>query len=97
MAVMGLNSRQWPEAAMIMVLFTIAELIEAKSLDRARNAIGSLMNEFDSQNCNGPTISMNDDTLRLPSPEQRHGQHIAYDDDLVKAMVQWVDNFLNTR
>jgi len=26
-----------------MVLFTIAELIEAKSLDRARNAIGSLM------------------------------------------------------
>lgn len=34
---------QWPEAAMVMVLFTIAELIEAKSLDRARNAIGSLM------------------------------------------------------
>lgn len=33
----------WPEAAMVMVLFTIAELIEAKSLDRARNAIGSLM------------------------------------------------------
>jgi Cd2+/Zn2+-exporting ATPase len=30
---------QWPEAAMVMVLFTIAELIEAKSLDRARNAI----------------------------------------------------------
>ncbi|WP_312059051.1 cation transporter, partial [Pantoea septica] len=26
---------QWPEAAMVMVLFTIAELIEAKSLDRA--------------------------------------------------------------
>jgi Zn2+/Cd2+-exporting ATPase len=35
--------RQWPEAAMVMVLFTIAELIEAKSLDRARNAIKSLM------------------------------------------------------
>lgn len=34
---------QWPEAAMVMVLFTIAELIEAKSLDRARNAIESLM------------------------------------------------------
>ncbi len=34
---------QWPEAAMVMVLFTIAELIEAKPLDRARNAIGSLM------------------------------------------------------
>lgn len=34
---------QWPEAAMVMVLFTLAELIEAKSLDRARNAIGGLM------------------------------------------------------
>ncbi|CAE6798774.1 Cadmium-transporting ATPase [Paraburkholderia aspalathi] len=35
--------QQWPEAAMVMVLFTIAELIEAKSLDRARNAIRGLM------------------------------------------------------
>jgi Zn2+/Cd2+-exporting ATPase len=35
--------RQWPEAAMVMVLFTIAELIEAKSLDRARNAIQGLI------------------------------------------------------
>ncbi len=35
--------QQWPEAAMVMVLFTIAELIEARSLDRARNAITGLM------------------------------------------------------
>ncbi|MDE2416932.1 MAG: cadmium-translocating P-type ATPase [Burkholderiales bacterium] len=34
---------QWPEAAMVMVLFTLAELIEAKSLDRARNAIQGLL------------------------------------------------------
>ncbi|MGF6769603.1 Cd2+/Zn2+-exporting ATPase [Paraburkholderia sp. GAS199] len=34
---------QWPEAAMVMTLFTLAELIEAKSLDRARNAIQGLM------------------------------------------------------
>ncbi|MGF6550708.1 heavy metal translocating P-type ATPase [Paraburkholderia youngii] len=34
---------QWPEAAMVMVLFTIAELIEARSLDRARDAIEGLM------------------------------------------------------
>ncbi|UXZ46288.1 heavy metal translocating P-type ATPase [Pseudomonas soli] len=34
---------QWPEAAMVMVLFTVAELIEARSLDRARTAIGGLM------------------------------------------------------
>lgn len=35
--------RQWPEAAMVMVLFTLAEWLEAKSLDRARNAIRSLV------------------------------------------------------
>lgn len=35
--------RQWPEAAMVMVLFALAEVIEAKSLDRARNAIRSLL------------------------------------------------------
>ncbi len=29
----------WAEAAMVMVLFTLAEAIEARSLDRARNAI----------------------------------------------------------
>ncbi|MBC8723234.1 heavy metal translocating P-type ATPase [Paraburkholderia sp. 31.1] len=34
---------QWPEAAMVMVLFTIAELIEVRSLDRARNAIEGLL------------------------------------------------------
>jgi Cd2+/Zn2+-exporting ATPase len=34
---------QWPEAAMVMVLFAAAELIEAKSLDRARHAIERLM------------------------------------------------------
>ncbi len=34
---------QWPEAAMVMFLFTVAELIEARSLSRARNAIGSLL------------------------------------------------------
>lgn len=35
--------RQWPEAAMVTVLFALAELIEAKSLDRARNAIRKLV------------------------------------------------------
>ncbi len=34
---------EWPEAAMVMVLFALAEVIEARSLDRARNAIQSLM------------------------------------------------------
>jgi Cd2+/Zn2+-exporting ATPase len=34
---------QWPEAAMVMALYAIAEVIEARSLDRARNAIRGLM------------------------------------------------------
>ncbi|WP_374694528.1 heavy metal translocating P-type ATPase [Hydrogenophaga pseudoflava] len=35
---------QWPEAAMVMALYAIAELIEARSVDRARNAIKGLLN-----------------------------------------------------
>jgi Zn2+/Cd2+-exporting ATPase len=34
---------QWPEAAVIIFLFALAEVIEELSLDRARNAIGHLM------------------------------------------------------
>lgn len=33
----------WPEAAMVMVLFALAEVIEARSLERARNAIRALL------------------------------------------------------
>lgn len=34
---------QWPEAAMVMALYSIAELIEARSVDRARDAIKGLL------------------------------------------------------
>ncbi len=34
---------QWPEAAMVMALYAIAELIEAKAVDRARTAIKGLL------------------------------------------------------
>jgi Cd2+/Zn2+-exporting ATPase len=34
---------QWPEAAMVMALYSLAELIEARSVERARNAITSLL------------------------------------------------------
>jgi Cd2+/Zn2+-exporting ATPase len=34
---------QWPEAAMVMALYAIAEAIEARAVDRARNAIKSLL------------------------------------------------------
>ena len=33
---------QWPEAAMVMALYAVAELIEARSADRARHAIQGL-------------------------------------------------------
>lgn len=33
----------WPEAAMVIFLFAVAELIESYSLERARNAVRSLM------------------------------------------------------
>ncbi len=34
---------QWPEAAMVMALYAIAELIEARSVERARHAVQSLL------------------------------------------------------
>ncbi|MGM9488087.1 heavy metal translocating P-type ATPase [Ideonella sp. YS5] len=34
---------QWPEAAMVMALYAIAEMIEARAVDRARNAVKGLM------------------------------------------------------
>jgi Cd2+/Zn2+-exporting ATPase len=34
---------QWPEAAMVMALYAIAEMIEARAVDRARNSIKGLL------------------------------------------------------
>lgn len=34
---------EWPEAAMVMALYSLAELIEARSVERARNAIAGLL------------------------------------------------------
>jgi len=34
---------EWPEAAMVMALYAIAEMVEARSVDRARSAIQTLM------------------------------------------------------
>lgn len=34
---------EWPEAAMVMALYSLAELIEERSVDRARNAIKTLL------------------------------------------------------
>lgn len=43
-AVVGaLSIQEWPEAAMVTFLFAVAELIEAKSVDKARDAIRTLL------------------------------------------------------
>ena len=34
---------QWPEASMVMLLFTVSEIIEEKAIDRSRKAVQSLM------------------------------------------------------
>lgn len=34
---------QWPEAAMVMALYALAELIEARAVDRARDAVRTLL------------------------------------------------------
>ena len=57
---------QWPEAAMVMALYSIAELIEALAVDRARNAIQGLMalapEEADIRQSNGSwtTVALDD-------------------------------------
>ena len=57
---------QWPEAAMVMALYAIAEWIEARSVDRARNAIQGLMalapEEADVRQADG-------NWLRMPSAQ----------------------------
>jgi Cd2+/Zn2+-exporting ATPase len=79
---------QWPEAAMVMVLFTVAELIEAKSLDRARNAIESLMQLTPEQ----ASVRQSDGGWRLTSLDAiplgavvrvKPGERIALDGEVV--------------
>lgn len=80
---------QWPEAAMVMFLFTIAELIEARSLDRARNAISGLMQLTPEQ----ATVRQQDGNwLEMPAADValdaivrvRPGERIALDGVLVE-------------
>ncbi|MFM0670788.1 heavy metal translocating P-type ATPase [Paraburkholderia sediminicola] len=80
--------RQWPEAAMVMVLFTIAELIEAKSLDRARNAIQGLMQltpeQASVQQPDGSWRSMDLKAITLGAVVRvKPGERIALDGEIV--------------
>ncbi|WP_415772065.1 heavy metal translocating P-type ATPase [Pseudomonas sp. LB3P38] len=79
---------QWPEAAMVMFLFTVAELIEAKSLDRARNAIGGLMQmtpeQATVQQTDGSWIERDVKTIELGARVRvRPGERIGLDGEVV--------------
>ncbi len=79
---------QWPEAAMVMFLFTVAELIEAKSLDRARNAIQNLMQlapeKATVQQVDGSWIEVEAKSVAVGSVVRvRPGERIALDGVLV--------------
>nr|WP_311530177.1 heavy metal translocating P-type ATPase [uncultured Ralstonia sp.] len=56
----------WPEAAMVMVLFALAEVIEAKSLDRARHAIRGLLDLAPEQ----ATVQQSDGTWQEVNAKQ---------------------------
>ena len=79
---------QWPEAAMVMVLFTIAELIEVKSIDRARNAIAGLLSLAPDtatvQQLDGSWQSVNADAIQVDQIVRvKPGERIALDGKIV--------------
>ena len=79
---------QWPEAAMVMFLFALAEVIEAKSLDRARNAIRGLMDlapeDATVRQADGAWVAMPAKTVALGAMVRvRPGERIALDGEIV--------------
>lgn len=79
----------WPEAAMVMVLFTLAEFIEAKSLARARNAISQLMELTPEQvtvlSDDGQWLVVNADQIKLGDRVRvKPGERIGLDGTITK-------------
>ncbi|WP_242460845.1 heavy metal translocating P-type ATPase [Burkholderia cenocepacia] len=79
---------QWPEAAVVIWLFGIAEMIEALSLDRARNAIRKLMDLAPEsalvRQPDGQWREVKADTVALGSVVRvRPGERIALDGEVV--------------
>ncbi|MGU9991426.1 heavy metal translocating P-type ATPase [Bordetella avium] len=78
---------QWPEAAMVMFLFNVAELIEARALDRARNAVRGLMDlapqTAHRQNSDGSWSDVPATQLRIGDAIRvRPGERIAADGEI---------------
>lgn len=80
---------QWPEAAMVMALYAIAELIEARAVDRARNAIQGLValtpDTVDMQQADGTWASISATAVPLQAVVRvRPGERIALDGTVSK-------------
>ncbi|KAB0543004.1 heavy metal translocating P-type ATPase [Kerstersia gyiorum] len=83
---------QWPEAAMVMFLFTLAELIEERSLERARNAVRTLMDiapeTVDVQQADGSWLSREAAQVPVGSlVRARPGERIALDGEIVEGQA----------
>ncbi len=83
---------QWPEAAMVIVLFTLAEYIETLSLQRARNAIGGLLSlaptTAEVQQSDGSWQTVNADEVLLNNIVRvKPGQRIALDGEITSGQT----------
>ncbi len=80
---------QWPEAAMVMALYAIAELIEARAVDRARNAIKGLVDlapdEAEIQQADGSWRRVKAAEVALHAIARvRPGERVAFDGVVTK-------------
>ncbi len=80
---------QWPEAAMVIFLFAIAELIEGLSLDRARNTMRGLLQlapeEANVQDASGQWHVMAADQIPVGAVVQvKPGERIAVDGEVIE-------------
>lgn len=79
---------EFPEAAMVMVLFTISEVLEARSLDRARNAIEGLLSLAPDESLvqeNGSFVLKATDDIALNSIIRvMPGERFALDGEIIK-------------
>lgn len=83
---------KWPEAAMVMALFNISELLEARSLDKARQAIRALLELTPEKvtlvQADGSLLEIPPDSAHVGDIVQvRPGQRIALDGVITKGQT----------
>ncbi|MCB5363469.1 heavy metal translocating P-type ATPase [Pusillimonas sp. CC-YST705] len=86
---------QWPEAAMVMALYALAELIEARAVERARNAVAGLLSlsppQAEIRQPNGSWLAMDAQHVTVGAVARvRPGERFALD-GIISAGVSAVD------